>query len=81
MLRGGTRASARLISQCELNAMTMHEALTLPLTFTPHNLVPATYGTCNTNYAHFAAPMIHPTTGKIISSYKHLMHDPATAEV
>jgi hypothetical protein len=81
MLRGGTRASARLISQCALIAMTMHEPLTLPLTFTPRNLVPATYGTCNTYYAHFAVPMIHPTTSKIISSYKRLMHDPATAKV
>jgi hypothetical protein len=25
--------------------------------------------------------MIHPTTGEIISSYKRLMHDPATAKV
>jgi hypothetical protein len=25
--------------------------------------------------------MVHPTTGKIISSYKHLMHDPDTSAV
>jgi hypothetical protein len=25
--------------------------------------------------------MVHPVTGKTISSYKKLMHDPATAEV
>jgi hypothetical protein len=25
--------------------------------------------------------MVHPTTGETISSYKRLMHDPATAEV
>ncbi len=80
MLGGGTRASARLISQSALNAMTMHEALTISLPFTPRKLVPPTY-TDSTNCAHFAAPMIHLTTGEIISSYKHLMHDPATAEV
>ncbi len=26
-------------------------------------------------------PMVHPTTGETISSYKRLMHDPATVEV
>jgi hypothetical protein len=61
--------------------MTMQEALTMPISFTPCKLVPATYDTCSTNDAHFAAPMIHPTTGKIISSYKHLMNDPATTVV
>ncbi len=25
--------------------------------------------------------MVHPTTGKTISSYKKLMHDPATVEI
>ena len=32
-------------------------------------------------YEHFASPMVHPVTGRTISSYKTLMHDPATAEV
>ncbi len=61
--------------------MTMQEALTMPLSFTPRKLVPATYDTCSTNYAHFAAPMIHLTTGEIISSHKRLMNNPATTEV
>ncbi len=29
---------------------------------------------------HFVSPMVHPITGETISSYKTLMHDPATAE-
>ncbi len=33
------------------------------------------------NFEHYANPMVHPITGKTISSYKKLMHDPATAEV
>jgi hypothetical protein len=33
------------------------------------------------NYAHFASPMVHPTTGETITSYKQLMHDPKTAKV
>ena len=61
--------------------MTMQEALTMPIAFTPHTLVLATCNTCSTNYAHFAAPMIHPTTGEIISNYKCLMNDPVTAVV
>ncbi len=69
MLGGGARASARLISQSALNAMTMQEVLTISLPFTPRKLAPTTY-TDSTNCAHLAAPMIHPTTGEIISSYK-----------
>jgi hypothetical protein len=30
---------------------------------------------------HYVNPMVHPITGRIISSYKTLMHDPATAKV
>jgi hypothetical protein len=30
---------------------------------------------------HFCSPMVHPITGETISSYKKLMHDPATAEI
>ena len=32
-------------------------------------------------FEHFACPMVHPITGIMISSYKKLMHDPATAKV
>ena len=60
--------------------MTMHEALNVNLPFMPRRLAPPTY-TDSTTYAHVAAPMIHPKTGEIISSYKRLMNDPATAEV
>jgi hypothetical protein len=31
-------------------------------------------------FEHFASPMVHPITGKTISSYKKLMNDPATAK-
>jgi hypothetical protein len=30
---------------------------------------------------HYANPMVHPITGRIISRHKKLMHSPATAEV
>jgi len=43
MLGGGTQASARLISQQALNAVTMGEALTPPSAFTPQKFVPIAY--------------------------------------
>jgi hypothetical protein len=81
MLGGGTRASARLISQQALNVMTMQEALTPPMVFTPKKIVPLAYEDNVPNFAHFASPMIHPTMGETISSYKRLKNDPETAEV
>jgi hypothetical protein len=33
------------------------------------------------NYAHYAIPMVHPTTGKTITSYKRLMNNPKTAKI
>jgi hypothetical protein len=33
------------------------------------------------NMEHYANPMVHPVMGRTISSYKKLMHNPATAEV
>ncbi len=80
MLGEGTRASTRLISQQALTVMTIQEALIMPIAFTPQKLVTPKY-TESTNYAQFVVPMIHPTTGEIISSYKRLMHNPATVEV
>ena len=73
--------NARLISQQALNVMTMREALTPLADFTPQKLVPTEYEDNVPNYAHFASPMVHPTTGETISSYKRLMNDPETAEV
>jgi len=81
MLGGGTQASARLISQHALNAVTIREALTPSLVFMPRKFVPIAYNNNVPNFAHFASPMIHPTTGETISSYKRLMNDHETAEV
>jgi hypothetical protein len=33
------------------------------------------------NFEHYANLMVHPVTGETISSYKKLMHDPATADI
>ncbi len=81
MLGGGTRASARLISQQALNVMTMREALTPLTVVTPRKFVPIAYEDNVPDFAHFASPMVHLTTGETISSYKRLINDPETAEV
>jgi hypothetical protein len=54
--------------------MTMQEALTPLADFTPQKMVPTEYEDNVPNYAHFVSPMVHPTTGEMISSYKHLMN-------
>jgi hypothetical protein len=76
-----TRASARLISQQALNAMTMRKAINAPAVFTPKHFVCKAYKDHIQNYEHFASPMVHPNTGETITSYKRLMNDPETAEI
>jgi hypothetical protein len=39
------------------------------------------YAKLPTNFEHYANPKVRPVTGKTVSSYKKLMHDPATAKV
>ena len=68
MLVGKTRASARLISQQALNAMTMVEALTPQEAFMPQKNGRIAYEANLPNYAHFVLPMVHPTMGETISS-------------
>jgi hypothetical protein len=80
-LPGGVCASARLVSQQALHAMTMKEALYAPDEFTPNNITHKSYKSMVPNYAHFASPMLHPMTGETITSYKQLMHNQEIAEV
>ncbi len=46
----------------------------------PHNLCPTLSAPSCLDSKQVAMPMVHPTTGKTISSYKCLMQDPATAK-
>ncbi len=48
--------------------------------FTPKKLMPASTPTC-LDHEQVVMPMVHPITGKTISSYKWLMKDPTTAEM
>ena len=49
------------------------------MTHTPRALMK--YAKMPINFEHYANPMVHPLTGATISSYKKLMHDPATSKV
>jgi hypothetical protein len=70
-----------LVTQHALNALTCYEQNHINLAFTPPALLPPIIKNAPSHIKHFALPMVHPVTGKTISSYKKLMHDPATAEI
>jgi hypothetical protein len=61
--------------------MTMMEAINPPSAFTPSHFVHRAYEDHIPNYSHFASPIMHPTMGETITSYKHLMNNPKTAEM
>ena len=81
-------ARSRLVSRHALNFFALTAAFSVPqgphTTFDrrPHIkcVDPFTPPHTHINLEHYANPMVHPVTGKTISSYKKLMHDPATAE-
>ncbi len=62
-----------------INILTLMELATSNPSHTPRALMK--YTKMPINYEHYANPMVHPVTGETISSYKKLMHNPATAEV
>ena len=76
---GGLR-SRNLISQEAINFLTNCVWSKSPDVFTPDKLKPNHALSC-LNLEQVAMPMIHPTTGEVISSYKKLMHDPATKDI
>jgi hypothetical protein len=76
---GGLR-NRNFISQEAINFLTKCIWANLPDLCTPTKLKDKSAPSC-LDFAQVAKPMVHPTTGETISSYKRLMHDPATAEV
>jgi hypothetical protein len=70
--------NTHLISQEAIAHLLTTEQTKDELPFTPFNL--HKYGPPPQDLEHYAMPMIHPITGKSISSYKRLMNDPATAD-
>jgi hypothetical protein len=71
--------NSRIISQEAINMLLMDDLQnnTVPFTLTKLTLPP----TPLMNFEHYAMPMVHPTTGKTISSYKQLMNNPFTANM
>ncbi len=52
-----------------------------PDIYTPTKLHPTAAPRAAFDFQKIAMPMIHPKTGETISSYKQLMHNPATSEI
>jgi hypothetical protein len=61
--------------------MKVKEALYLPAAFSQSHLTMPAVVDKTPNYAHYASPMVHPTTGDTITSYKRLMNNPETAKI
>jgi hypothetical protein len=60
----------RTFIQQAMNVLTTCELATADTTFTPRALVPFSNTKHVTCFKHYASPMVHPITGKTISSYK-----------
>ena len=77
---GPPSRSPRIISQEALNAWA-YIAMSNPPLYSPAraNIPPPSYNSIDLE--HFCAPVIHPTTRKIISKYKELANDPEMSEV
>jgi hypothetical protein len=69
-----------IISQQSLNFLTNEVWNNSAPSYMPKNLRPKDNVT-TANLKHLAMPMIHPTTGKTITSYKKLMNNPTTMEI
>ena len=70
----------RVVTRHAINMLTTVERESCQRIFTPTKLLPPIVMDLPSHLEHFCSPMVHPITGETISSYKKLMHDPATAE-
>ena len=76
----GGLQNSNAISQEAINFLTKCIWAKSPDIFTLNKLMPAATPTC-LDFEQVAMPVVHPVTGKTISSYKCLMKDPTTAEM
>jgi hypothetical protein len=74
---GGARHC--IVTRQAMNVLTLRKEASLSTIHTPRSLMQ--HAKLPVNFEHYVNPMVHPVTGQTISSYKKLMHDPATAEV
>ena len=75
-----TRAQQRMVTQQAINVLTIQEQSSTERIFTPNAIMECATTHGPTQCEHSANPMVDPTTGEKISSYKHLMTDPEMAE-
>ena len=69
---------ANMVKQSAIQYATQKEHLQENIkAWTPSNLT----GNQDYDITHFCAPVIHPTTSKVITQYKELSRDPALSEV
>jgi hypothetical protein len=68
-----------MISQEAINFLTECVWSKSPDIFMPSKLQSKSTPSCQ-DFEQVAMPMVHPTTGETISSYKRLMYDPTTAK-
>jgi hypothetical protein len=73
-------ANQRIVTRPAINLLTANKREACNLAFTPTALLPSVVEWDPLHFEHFTCPMVHPITDKTISSYKKLMHDPATAK-
>jgi hypothetical protein len=76
----GCLRNHNIISQQVLNFLSDEVWNNSAPSYTPKNLRPKDNATA-ANLEHLVMPMIHPTTGETITSYKKLMNNPATTEI
>ncbi len=74
-----TGAQQQIFTQHAMSILTMQEQALFSTIHTPCMLMK--HAKIPMNFEHYANPMLHPVTGCTITSYKKLMHDPATAEI
>jgi hypothetical protein len=76
-----SKAHQQIVTQHDINPLMSNEHKILNLTFTPTFILPPAVECTPMLIKHFALQMVHPVTGETISSYKKLMHDPATSKM
>jgi hypothetical protein len=73
------RRSAQMNRTHGINIIALQEQASFSSIHIPLALMK--YGKVPCNFEHYANPKVHLVTGKTVSSYKKLMHNPATAKV
>jgi hypothetical protein len=75
------QATQHIIAQWAINVLAIKKKATFNAMFTPCDLMQHAVIPFIHHFKHYENPMVHPMTGETISSFKKLMHNPATAEI